>query len=479
LGDLKDLPTLIRCSKIAKLGITTTIVNSLPISIVILANIIGDVTYLCAQQKIATMQRDTLVFDIINQELARQRRGIELIASENFTSLQVMQATGSVMTNKYAEGYPGRRYYGGCEIVDQTEQLAIDRLKQIFNLEYANVQPHSGAQANAALMLAILQPGDAILGLDLSMGGHLTHGSGVNFSGKIYNPHFYGVVKETGLIDYEMLESQARTHKPKLIICGASAYSRDWDYARIRKVANEVGAFVLADIAHPAGLIAKGLLSSPFDHCHFVTSTTHKTLRGPRGGVIMMKKDGENTLRLKDIKGNLRLWSNVIDMAVFPGTQGGPLEHVIAAKAIAFGEILTDEFLVYQQQVQKNAQAMAKNFTNKGYQIISGGTDNHLMLIDLRNKNISGKKAEQILGHADITANKNMVPYDDKSAFVTSGIRFGVAAVTTRGMVESDMAFVVNAIDKALMNPDDAALLEKIKGEVNEFMSQFVLYPEL
>ena len=425
------------------------------------------------------MQRDTLVFDIINQELARQRRGIELIASENFTSLQVMQAMGGVMTNKYAEGYPGRRYYGGCEIVDKTEQLAIDRLKEIFGLEYANVQPHSGAQANAAVMLAILQPGDDILGLDLSMGGHLTHGSGVNFSGKTYTPHFYGVVKETGLIDYEMLESQARTHKPKLIICGASAYSRDWDYARIRKVADEVGAFVLADIAHPAGLIAKGLLSSPFAHCHFVTSTTHKTLRGPRGGVIMMAKDGENTLGLKDVKGNLRLWSNVIDMAVFPGTQGGPLEHVIAAKAIAFGEILTDEFLVYQQQVQKNAQAMAKNFTDKGYQIISGGTDNHLMLIDLRNKNISGKKAEQVLGHADITANKNMVPYDDKSAFVTSGIRFGVAAVTTRGMVESDMAFVVNAIDKALMNPDDAALLEKLKGEVNEFMSQFVLYPEL
>ena len=425
------------------------------------------------------MQRDTLVFDIINQELARQRRGIELIASENFTSLQVMQAMGGVMTNKYAEGYPGRRYYGGCEIVDKTEQLAIDRLKEIFGLEYANVQPHSGAQANAAVMLAILQPGDAILGLDLSMGGHLTHGSGVNFSGKTYTPHFYGVVKETGLIDYEMLESQARTHKPKLIICGASAYSRDWDYARIRKVADEVGAFVLADIAHPAGLIAKGLLSSPFAHCHFVTSTTHKTLRGPRGGVIMMAKDGENTLGLKDVKGNLRLWSNVIDMAVFPGTQGGPLEHVIAAKAIAFGEILTDEFLVYQQQVQRNAQEMAKNFTDKGYQIISGGTDNHLMLIDLRNKNISGKKAEQVLGHADITANKNMVPYDDKSAFVTSGIRFGVAAVTTRGMVESDMAFVVNAIDKALMNPDDAALLEKLKGEVNEFMSQFVLYPEL
>lgn len=425
------------------------------------------------------MQRDNLVFDIINQELTRQRRGIELIASENFTSLQVMQATGSVMTNKYAEGYPGRRYYGGCEIVDQTEQLAIDRLKQIFNLEYANVQPHSGAQANAALMLAILQPGDAILGLDLSMGGHLTHGSGVNFSGKIYKPHFYGVVKETGLIDYEMLEAQARAAKPKLIFCGASAYSRDWDYARIRKVADEVGAFVLADIAHPAGLIAKGLLSSPFDHCHFVTSTTHKTLRGPRGGVIMMKKDSENPFGLKDVKGNLRMMSNLLDMAVFPGTQGGPLEHVIAAKAIAFGEILTDEFLVYQQQVQKNAQAMAKNFTDLGYQIISGGTDNHLMLIDLRNKNISGKKAEQILGHADITANKNMVPYDDKSAFVTSGIRFGVAAVTTRGMLESDMTFVVNAIDKALMNPEDAALLAKIKGEVNEFMSQFVLYPEL
>ena len=471
---------MIRALKLVKLGIITTIVNSLrPSSLNLDRHNEGLNLSLCPSKKIATMQRDTLVFDIINQELARQRRGIELIASENFTSLQVMQAMGGVMTNKYAEGYPGRRYYGGCEIVDKTEQLAIDRLKEIFGLEYANVQPHSGAQANAAVMLAILQPGDAILGLDLSMGGHLTHGSGVNFSGKTYTPHFYGVVKETGLIDYEMLESQARAHKPKLIICGASAYSRDWDYARIRKVADEVGAFVLADIAHPAGLIAKGLLSSPFAHCHFVTSTTHKTLRGPRGGVIMMAKDGENTLGLKDVKGNLRLWSNVIDMAVFPGTQGGPLEHVIAAKAIAFGEILTDEFLVYQQQVQKNAQAMAKNFTDKGYEIISGGTDNHLMLIDLRNKNISGKKAEQVLGHADITANKNMVPYDDKSAFVTSGIRFGVAAVTTRGMVESDMAFVVNAIDKALMNPDDAALLEKLKGEVNEFMSQFVLYPEL
>ena len=425
------------------------------------------------------MKRDTLVFDIINQELARQRRGIELIASENFTSLQVMQAMGGVMTNKYAEGYPGKRYYGGCEIVDKTEQLAIDRLKKVFGLEYANVQPHSGAQANAAVMLAILKNDDAILGLDLSMGGHLTHGSAVNFSGKTYTPHFYGVVKETGLIDYEMLESQARTHKPKLIICGASAYSRDIDYARIRKVADEVGAFVLADIAHPAGLIAKGLLSSPFNHCHFVTSTTHKTLRGPRGGVIMMAKDGENTLGLKDMKGNLRLWSNVLDMAVFPGTQGGPLEHVIAAKAIAFGEILSDEFMVYQKQVQTNARAMAAAFVAKGYEIISGGTDNHLMLIDLRNKNISGKKAEQVLGMADITANKNMVPYDDKSAFVTSGIRFGVAAITTRGMNEAHIPFVVDAIDTALMNADNETLLANTKKEVNKFMEQFVLYPEL
>ncbi len=425
------------------------------------------------------MQRDQVVFDLINQELARQRRGIELIASENFTSLQVMQAMGHVMTNKYAEGYPGRRYYGGCEIVDQTEQIAIDRLKQIFGVEYANVQPHSGAQANAALMLAILQPGDPILGLDLSMGGHLTHGSAVNFSGKLYKPHFYAVTKETGLVDYEMLEAKAREVKPKLIICGASAYSRDWDYARIRKVADEVGAFVMADMAHPAGLIAKGLLNSPFDHCHFVTSTTHKTLRGPRGGIILMKKDFENPFGLTDPKGNLRMMSNLIDMAVFPGTQGGPLEHVIAAKAIAFGEILTDEFLVYQQQVQKNAQAMAKAFVDRGYHIISGGTDNHLMLIDLRNKNISGKKAEQVLGHADITANKNMVPYDDKSAFVTSGIRFGVAAITTRGMQEAHMEFVVNTIDSVLMNADDSAKLAALKKEVNSFMEQFPLYPEL
>ena len=425
------------------------------------------------------MQRDTLVFDLMNKELERQRRGIELIASENFTSMQVMQAMGGVMTNKYAEGYPGRRYYGGCEIVDQTEQLAIDRLKQIFNIEYANVQPHSGAQANAALMLAILQPGDAILGLDLSMGGHLTHGSAVNFSGKIYQPSFYTVKKETGLIDYEELEAKARTAKPKLIICGASAYSRDIDYKRIRAVADEVGAFVLADIAHPAGLIAKGLLSSPFEYCHFVTSTTHKTLRGPRGGVIMMGKDFENPMGLKDPKGNIRMMSHVIDMAVFPGTQGGPLEHVIAAKAIAFGEILTDEFGVYAKQVQSNAQAMAAEFVKRDYNIISGGTDNHLMLIDLRNKNISGKKAEHVLGEADITANKNMVPYDDKSAFVTSGIRFGVAAITTRGMKEADMAFVVNAIDAVLMNADDASKLATSKADVNEFMSKFTLYPEL
>ena len=424
------------------------------------------------------MQRDTLVFGLIQQELERQRRGIELIASENFTSMQVMQAMGNVMTNKYAEGYPGRRYYGGCEIVDQTEQIAIDRLKQIFNIEYANVQPHSGAQANAALMLAILQPGDAILGLDLSMGGHLTHGSAVNFSGKLYQPNFYGVVKETGLIDYEMLETQARKVKPKLIICGASAYSRDIDYKRIRAVANEVGALVLADIAHPAGLIAKGLLSSPFEHCHFVTSTTHKTLRGPRGGVIMMGKDFENPFGQTDNKGNIKMMSNLIDMAVFPGTQGGPLEHVIAAKAIAFGEILSDEFTVYIKQVQNNAQVMAQEFVRLGYNIISGGTDNHLMLIDLRNKDISGKKAERVLGEADITANKNMVPFDDKSAFITSGIRFGVAAITTRGMKEDDMKFVVSVIDKVITYADDTAVLTKVKSEVNEYMNQFILYPE-
>lgn len=421
------------------------------------------------------MLRDIKVFDLIEQELHRQQHGIELIASENFASKQVMEAMGTVLTNKYAEGYPGRRYYGGCEIVDQIEQLAIDRLKQIFNCEYANVQPHSGAQANAALMLAILKPGDAILGLDLSMGGHLTHGSPVNFSGKIYTPHFYGVTPE-GIIDYDAIEKKAREVKPKLIICGASAYSRDYDYARIRRVADEVGAFLLCDMAHPAGLIAKGLLASPFEHCHFVTSTTHKTLRGPRGGIILMKKDFENPFNLKDIKGNIRMMSNLIDMAVFPGTQGGPLEHVIAAKAVAFGEILTDEFTVYAKQVKANAQAMAKAFVEKDYKIISGGTDNHLMLIDLRNKNISGKKAEITLGKADITVNKNMVPFDDKSAFVTSGIRVGVPAITTRGMLESDMQFVVNMIDNALMNADDDNVLSSIKKEVNLFMQGFPLY---
>ena len=425
------------------------------------------------------MQRDTLVFDLIKQEMERQRHGIELIASENFTSLQVMQASGCVMTNKYAEGYPGRRYYAGCEIVDQTEQLAIDRIKQIFNCEYANVQPHSGAQANAAVALAVLQPGDKILGLDLSMGGHLTHGSPVNYSGKTYDAHFYGVIKETGLIDYDTLEKKAREFKPKLIFCGASAYSRDWDYARIRKVADEVGAFVQCDMAHPAGLIAKGLLSSPFEHCHFVTSTTHKTLRGPRGGIILMQKDFENPFGMKDIKGNVRMMSNLMDMAVFPGIQGGPLQHIIAAKAIAFGEILTDEFTDYAKQVVVNAQVMAKAFVDKGYKLISDGTDNHLMLIDLRNKNISGKKAEQTLVKADITLNKNMVPFDDKSAFVTSGIRVGTAAITTRGMKETHMQFVVDAMDKALTNADDEKVISAIRGEVNEFMKQFVLYPEL
>ncbi|MEP7142352.1 MAG: serine hydroxymethyltransferase, partial [Ferruginibacter sp.] len=382
----------------------------------------------------------------------------------------------NVMTNKYAEGYPGKRYYAGCEYVDQTEQLAIDRIKQIFNCDYANVQPHSGAQANAAVALAVLQPGDKILGLDLSMGGHLTHGSPVNYSGKLYEAHFYGVVKETGLIDYDTLEEKARTFRPKLIFCGASAYSRDWDYARIRSVADEVGAFVQCDMAHPAGLIAKGLLSSPFDHCHFVTSTTHKTLRGPRGGIILIKRDFENPFGLKDVKGNIRMMSNLMDMAVFPGIQGGPLQHIIAAKAIAFGEIMTDEFTSYAKQVVSNAQAMAKAFVDKEYQLISNGTDNHLMLIDLRNKNISGKKAEQALVQADITLNKNMVPFDDKSAFVTSGIRVGTAAITTRGMKEEDMLFVVNAVDKVLMNADDENVIATVRRHVNDFMNQFILY---
>jgi len=425
------------------------------------------------------MQRDNQIFNIIDQELERQRHGIELIASENFTSLQVIQAMGTVLTNKYAEGYPGRRYYGGCEIVDQSEQLAIDRAKEIFGAEYANVQPHSGAQANAAVMMAILQPGDKILGLDLSMGGHLTHGSSVNYSGKLYQPFFYGVNKETGLVEYDKMEEIALKEKPKLIVCGASAYSRDWDYKRIRAIADQVGAFVMADIAHPAGLIAKGLLNSPFEHCHFVTTTTHKTLRGPRGGMILLGKDFENPFGLKTPKGEIRMMSSLLDTAVFPGIQGGPLEHVIAAKAVSFFEILTDEYDVYARQILKNAQAMAKAFVDKGYQIISGGTDNHLLLIDLRNKNISGKKAEQTLVKADITVNKNMVPFDDKSAFVTSGIRVGVPAITTRGMKEEHMPQVVQWMDELLLDADNEALITKIRKEVNGFMGQFPLYPEL
>ena len=424
------------------------------------------------------MQRDQIVFDLIQKELERQRHGVELIASENFTSIQVMQAMGNVMTNKYAEGYPGRRYYGGCEFVDQTEQLAIDRLKKIFDCAYANVQPHSGAQANAAVCLAVLQPGDKILGLDLSMGGHLTHGSPVNFSGKLYQPHFYGVKKEDGRVDYDNMEKVALAEKPKMIICGASAYSRDWDYPRIRQIADKVGALIMCDMAHPAGLIAKQLLSSPFEYCHFVTSTTHKTLRGPRGGIILMKKDFDNPFGLKDNKGNIRPMSNLMDMAVFPGIQGGPLEHVIAAKAIAFGEILTDEFTEYAKQIIVNAQAMSACFTKKGYDIVSGGTDNHLLLIDLRNKNISGKKAEIALGKADITVNKNMVPFDDKSAFVTSGIRIGVPAITTRGMKAGDMSELVDFIDEAIQHADDEAVLTEIRKKINNRMKAFPLYPE-
>jgi glycine hydroxymethyltransferase len=425
------------------------------------------------------MQRDTVLFDLLNRELVRQREGIELIASENFTSLQVMQAMGSVATNKYAEGYPGKRYYGGCEVVDAIEQLAIDRLKEVFNASWANVQPHSGAQANAAVFLACLKPGDKILGLDLSMGGHLTHGSPANFTGKYYQAFHYGVDRETGLVDYDQLERIARTEKPKMIICGASAYSRDWDYARIRAVADEIGALVLADIAHPAGLIAKGLLNDPFDHCHIVTSTTHKTLRGPRGGVIMLRHDFDNPFGIKDPKGNIRPMSALLDLAVFPGMQGGPLEHVIAAKAIAFGEILTEEFLVYQQQVQCNAQAMAAAFVNRGYHLISGGTDNHLMLIDLRNKNISGKKAQETLDRAHITLNKNAVPFDDKSPFVTSGMRVGVPAVTTRGLKEAEMEIIAGLIDRVIMQPDNEQEILAVRTEVKSLMSGFPLYPEL
>lgn len=424
------------------------------------------------------MQKDKIIFDLINKELERQRNGIELIASENFTSLQVMQAMGTVATNKYAEGYPGKRYYGGCEVVDEIETLAIERLKKVFNASWANVQPHSGAQANGAVFLAVMKPGEKILGLDLSMGGHLTHGSSANFSGKTYQAFHYGVTKD-GIVDYDQLEATALKEKPKMIICGASAYSRDWDYQRIRAVADKIGAVVLADIAHPAGMIASGLLNDPFDHCHIITSTTHKTLRGPRGGIIMLRHDFENPWGIKDPKGNTRLMSSLLDLAVFPGTQGGPLEHVIAAKAISFEEILSEDFKAYGKQIIRNAQAMAKAFVSRGYNLISGGTENHLMLIDLRNKNITGKKAQETLDKTHITLNKNAVPFDDKSPFVTSGIRLGVPAITTRGMKEEHMETVVAMIDKVLMNVDDENIIATVKNEVKDFMQQFPLYPEL
>ncbi|WP_435254822.1 serine hydroxymethyltransferase [Tenacibaculum sp. A30] len=416
------------------------------------------------------MQKDHQIFDLIQEEKERQLNGLELIASENFVSDQVMEAQGSVLTNKYAEGYPQKRYYGGCEVVDIVEQIAIDRAKELFGAEYVNVQPHSGSQANTAVFAACLKPGDTILGFDLSHGGHLTHGSPVNFSGKLYNPVFYGVDKETGYIDYNHLEQQAKEHKPKLIIAGASAYSRDIDFKKFREIADSVGAILMADISHPAGLIAKGILSDPLPHCHIVTTTTHKTLRGPRGGMIMIGKDFENPFGEKLKSGKLKKMSTLINSAVFPGNQGGPLEHVIAAKAVAFGEALTDEFLDYQIQVKENAQAMAKAFVAKGYEIISGGTDNHCMLIDLRNKNITGKAAEEALGKAEITVNKNMVPFDTESPFVTSGIRVGTAAVTTRGLKEADMEVVVDLIDEALMNADNEELLEAVGEKVFDLM---------
>jgi glycine hydroxymethyltransferase len=419
---------------------------------------------------------DTAVFNSIEKELHRQREGIELIASENFTSAEVMKAVGSCLTNKYAEGLPGKRYYGGCQFVDEIENLAIERLKKLFGAVWANVQPHSGAQANAAVMLACLKPGDKILGFNLSHGGHLTHGSPVNFSGKLYAPSFYGVEKETGRIDMNKVRETAIREKPKLIICGASAYSREWEYAKFRSIADETGALLLADIAHPAGLIAVGLLDNALKYCHIVTSTTHKTLRGPRGGIIMLGADFENPMGEKTPKGETKMMSAVLDAAVFPGTQGGPLEHVIAGKAVAFGEALAPAFKEYQQQVQKNAQALAKALTDKDYQIISGGTDNHLMLIDLRNKNVSGKQAEIALVKADITCNKNMVPFDDKSPFVTSGIRLGTPAVTTRGMKEKDMQQIAAWIDSIVREAENQSLIQKVKGEVNEYMKQFPLY---
>lgn len=424
------------------------------------------------------MQKDNVIFKLIKEEQDRQTRGIELIASENYVSNQVMKAMGSVLTNKYAEGLPNKRYYGGCEVVDKVEQLAIDRAKQLFGAVWVNVQPHSGAQANAAVMLACLKPGDTILGFDLSHGGHLTHGSPVNFSGKLYRATFYGVDEKTGQVNYDNLEATAKKEKPKLIICGASAYSRDWDYARLRKVADSVGALLMADISHPSGLIAKGILNDPMPHCHIVTTTTHKTLRGPRGGMIMMGKDFENPMGEKTPKGEIKMMSACLDMAVFPGTQGGPLEHVIAAKAVAYGEALSDEYMQYCIQVIKNAQTMAKALVDKGYKIISGGTDNHCMLIDLRNKNITGKEAEKALGEADITVNKNMVPFDDKSPFVTSGIRIGTPAITSRGLKEKDCLKVVELLDATLMNKANEKELAKIRKKVNTMMGKYPLFKD-
>lgn len=422
------------------------------------------------------MQRDELIFDLILDEQDRQIHGIELIASENFVSDQVMEASGSCLTNKYAEGYPGKRYYGGCEVVDIVEQVAIDRVKELFGAEYANVQPHSGSQANTAVFAACLKPGDKILGFDLSHGGHLTHGSPVNFSGKLYTPSFYGVEEETGLLNYDKIQEIATKEQPKMIIAGASAYSRDMDFKRFREIADSVGALLLADISHPSGLIAKGLLNDPIPHCHIVTTTTHKTLRGPRGGLIMMGKDFENPWGLTTPKGDIRMMSHILDMSVFPGNQGGPLMHIIAAKAVAFGEALTDEFFRYALQMQKNAKAMAEAFNKRGYKLISGGTDNHMMLIDLRNKNISGKDAENALVKAEITVNKNMVPFDDKSPFVTSGIRVGTPAITTRGLLEEDMETVVALIDKVLMNYTDEAIIEEVAEEVNELMGERAMF---
>ena len=422
------------------------------------------------------MQRDEQIFDLILEEQERQIHGLELIASENFVSDEVMEAAGSVLTNKYAEGYPGKRYYGGCEVVDVIEQIAIDRAKELFGAEYANVQPHSGSQANTAVLSACLQPSDKILGFDLSHGGHLTHGSPVNFSGKLYTPVFYGVDQETGMLNYDKIQEIATKEQPKLIIAGASAYSRDMDFERFRVIADSVGAILMADIAHPAGLIAKGLMNDPIPHCHVVTTTTHKTLRGPRGGMIMMGKDFENPWGLKTPKGDIRMMSHILDMSVFPGNQGGPLMHIIAAKAVAFGEALKDEFFTYALQLQKNANAMADAFVKRGYNIISGGTDNHMMLIDLRNKNISGKEAENALVKAEITVNKNMVPFDDKSPFVTSGIRIGTPAITTRGLVEEDMETIVELIDRVLMNHTNEDIIEEVANEVNEMMSERAIF---